>query len=116
MSKGLGDKVANFTKATGIDKVAKAVLGDNCGCEERQKKLNAMFPNLKAQMNENEYVIWGRLKGSARGQISSDVNESIRQLYNSVFNANEKPTTCGSCVRRRVEKLNAVYENTCIEG
>lgn len=116
MSKGLGDKVANFTKATGIDKVAKKVLGEDCGCEERQKKLNAMFPNLKSQMTESQYVIWSKLKPIAKGTITNETNESIRILYNDVFNANEKPTSCGSCVRRRVEKLNAVYENTCIEG
>ena len=43
-SKGLGDSVEKVLKATGIDKVAKKVLGDDCGCEERKKKLNQMFP------------------------------------------------------------------------
>ena len=42
--KGLGDTIERITKATGIDKVAKAVLGDDCGCEERKRKLNQMFP------------------------------------------------------------------------
>ena len=37
-SKGIGDDIAKFTKATGIDKLAKKVLGDDCGCEERRKK------------------------------------------------------------------------------
>jgi len=36
-SKGLGDSIEKVLKATGIDKVAKAVLGDDCGCEERNK-------------------------------------------------------------------------------
>ena len=30
-SKGLGDTIEKITKATGIDKVAKAVLGDDSG-------------------------------------------------------------------------------------
>ena len=41
-SKGLGDSVEKELKATGIDKVAKKVLGDDCGCEERKQKLNKM--------------------------------------------------------------------------
>ena len=50
-SKGLGDDIAKFTKATGIDKLAKKVLGDDCGCEERKQKLNQMFPNLETLDN-----------------------------------------------------------------
>ena len=38
-SKGLGDSVEKVLKATGIDKVAKKVLGDDCGCEQRKEKL-----------------------------------------------------------------------------
>jgi hypothetical protein len=46
--KGLGDTVAMVTKYTGIKyaiEMAKemGVMGD-CGCTERQKKLNEIFP------------------------------------------------------------------------
>ena len=60
MTKGLGDDIAKFTKATGIDKLAKKVLGDDCGCEERRKKLNQMFPNFKniRQFTEDEIKIY----------------------------------------------------------
>ena len=43
-SRGLGDTIAKFTKATGIEKAVKKVFGENCGCEERRSKLNKMFP------------------------------------------------------------------------
>lgn len=47
-SRGLGDTIAKFTKATGIDKVAKfaakAVGEEDCGCEKRQDTLNKIFP------------------------------------------------------------------------
>ena len=39
-SKGLGDSVEKILKATGIDKVAKKVLGDDCGCDKRKEALN----------------------------------------------------------------------------
>ena len=50
-SKGIGDDIAKFTKATGIDKLAKKVLGDDCGCEERKKKLNQCFQTLRTLDN-----------------------------------------------------------------
>jgi hypothetical protein len=47
-SRGLGDTIAKFTKATGIDKVAKfaakAVGAEDCGCNGRQETLNKAFP------------------------------------------------------------------------
>lgn len=49
-SKGLGDTVEKFTKATGIkavvDKVAKAT-GKDCGCGQRKDTLNRVFPYNK---------------------------------------------------------------------
>jgi activator of HSP90 ATPase len=42
-SKGLGDSVEKFTKATGIKKVVDSILGD-CGCSKRKEKLNKVFP------------------------------------------------------------------------
>jgi len=44
---GLGDTIANFTKRTGIDKLAskyEQITGVPCGCNERQEKLNELFP------------------------------------------------------------------------
>jgi hypothetical protein len=41
---GLGDVVAKVTQVTGIAAAVKAVLGDDCGCEARRERMNAMFP------------------------------------------------------------------------
>jgi hypothetical protein len=46
-SRGLGDDVAKFTKATGIQKAVKYMsegLNIPCGCEGRQKAMNTLFP------------------------------------------------------------------------
>lgn len=43
-SRGLGDTVAKFTRATGLDKLA----GDGCGCKKRQAALNALLPYKSA--------------------------------------------------------------------
>jgi len=47
-SKGLGDDIKKITSATKLDIIAESiakVLGKpNCGCSERQDKLNKLFP------------------------------------------------------------------------
>lgn len=49
--KGLGDTIAEFTKATGLDKiadrVAKAAGKEDCGCNRRREILNKKFPYRK---------------------------------------------------------------------
>ena len=42
-SKGLGDSIEKFTKATGIKKIVEKLPGD-CGCKKRKDKLNKLFP------------------------------------------------------------------------
>ena len=46
-SRGLGDSIEKFTKATGIKKVVDRVsegLNIPCGCEGRRDALNILFP------------------------------------------------------------------------
>ena len=113
-SKGIGDSVEKVLKATGIDKVAKAVLGDDCGCEERKEKLNQMFPYKVRQFTEDEIKIYeevdARLTG---GKISGQDQGIMVKLYNKVFNANKKPSGCSSCVKETLAKLKKVYQNSC---
>ena len=48
--RGLGDTIAKFTHATGIDKVAEfytRVTGKDCGCKGRQEALNKLVPYSK---------------------------------------------------------------------
>ena len=46
-SKGFGDTVEKFTKATGIKKVVDTVTKGGCGCNKRKDSLNRMFPYKK---------------------------------------------------------------------
>ena len=46
ISKGLGDTIENFTKATGIKKLADSIPG-GCGCGKRRDALNKIFPYKK---------------------------------------------------------------------
>jgi hypothetical protein len=112
-SKGLGDSVEKVLKATGIDKVAKAVLGDDCGCEERKKKLNQMFPYSRPFTDDEISVYESVLPRLEKGTISGDDQAIMVKLYNKVFNANKKTSSCGSCVKETLAKLKKVYQNSC---
>tara|TARA_R100001082_G_scaffold87810_2_gene54228 strand:- start:1724 stop:1888 length:165 start_codon:yes stop_codon:yes gene_type:complete len=46
-SRGLGDTIEKFTKATGIKKVVEKVTGKDCGCKKRREALNKAFPYKK---------------------------------------------------------------------
>jgi len=112
-SKGIGDDIEKVLKATGIDKVAKKILGEDCGCDERKQKLNQMFPYARP-FTEDELSIYEsvlpRLKG---GTITREDQATLVRLYNKVFNANKKPSSCSSCVQQTLAKLAKVYVNSC---
>ena len=112
-SKGLGDSVEKVLKATGIDKVAKKILGDDCNCQERKNTLNKLFPNARP-FTEDELSIYEsvlpRLKG---GTITREDQATLVRLYNKVFNSNKKPSSCSSCVQQTLAKLAKVYVNSC---
>ena len=113
-SKGLGDTIAKITKATGIDKVAKKVLGDDCGCEERKEKLNKMFPYANVrQFTEDEMSIYESVLPRIKGTVSGQDQATLVKLYNKAFNSNKKTSSCGSCVQQTLAQLAKVYVNSC---
>ena len=49
-SRGLGDSIEKFTKATGIKSVVNKVsnaIGKDCGCNDRRDSLNRIVPYRK---------------------------------------------------------------------
>ena len=117
-SKGLGDSIEKALKATGIDKVAKKVIGDDCGCEERKQALNKMFPYAKVrQFTEDEMSIYESVLPRIGSTVKREDQAILVKLYNKVFNSNKKPSSCGSCVQQTIAQLAKVYVNSCkIEG
>jgi hypothetical protein len=116
-SKGLGDRVANFTKKTGIDKLVHAVVED-CGCEERQKKLNALFPGRNVAMDPADVKAWEELlpaiQAAQRGaKLKRHDTRAMYDIYNRTFNANAKPCSCTGKNKAMVEKLERAYEYSC---
>lgn len=111
-SKGLGDTVEKVFKVTGIDKVAKFVLGEDCGCDERKAKLNAMFPYLKPEcLTEQEHEFLTEWFATNRNSVKPSEQRELLNIYNRVFHQQEQPTSCGTCLAEIVNKLKKVYNN-----
>lgn len=111
-SKGLGDTIAKVTKATKIDKLVKWIAGEDCGCDQRQAKLNALFPYTTKQncLVEEEYNWLHNYMSVHRQVISRDEQHKMLEIYNRVFEANKQSSSCGSCVRELYNTLNKLYK------
>jgi ABC-type thiamine transport system ATPase subunit len=109
-SKGLGDTIAKITEATGIDKVAKFVLGEDCGCDERKEKLNKLFPYAKPLcLTEDEFNTLDTYFKQNTNTLTSDEQTSLIAINNRVLNQKLTFSTCSSCLRDLVSKLRVIY-------
>ena len=109
-STGLGDTVEKVFRKTGIDKLAKAVLGEDCGCENRQELLNTLFPYGKYNAptdEELDIIEW--LFNEARNTISGSMVKEVYSVYNRIFNDKLQPTNCSSCFKPVKQKLLKIH-------
>ena len=111
-SEGLGDTVEKVLEVTGVAKVAKWLLGKDCGCDERKEKLNSLFPYRKPECllkDEHEYLSeWFTEK---RYTMRPTEQKRMLEIYNRVFKVNMQPTSCGSCLRDVMNKLEILYNS-----
>ena len=115
-SKGLGDTIAKVTEATGIDKVVKAVAGDDCGCDKRRERLNKMFPYATGMTEEGKNTYEKVLKpAAARNRFTVKEQNVLNTLYGQVYGKRPTNTSCSSCVIERYKKLTTAYEAYCEE-
>ena len=110
-AQGLGDTVENVLETTGIAKVVKSVLGENCGCEARKEKLNKLFPYKKPEcLNDIDKEYLTNFFSTTNNQLTPKQQTRIIEIYKNVFNQNISPSNCGSCWRDRINELKKVYE------
>lgn len=103
-SKGLGDKVEKVFEKTGIAKIAKWALGEDCGCDERKAKLNKLYPANKPEcLTEDEFLYLNSVIGKTN-QIKVGDQKQLLKIYNRIFKDKATFTNCGSCF------LNGVYK------
>lgn len=109
---GLGDTIAKITKVTGIDKVVKAVAGDDCGCNDRKEKLNKLFNYKKLEcISEEDYLYLNDFFSKRSSKVNHHQKVRLIEIYNFAFNQNEKTTTsCTPCISRVVKNLKKYLE------
>jgi len=108
-AKGLGDTVESVLKATGIDKVAKFLLGEDCGCDARKEKLNALFPYKKPLcLTETEYEWLKAWIETKTNQVIPSDQAQLLVIYNRIFQQRNEPSNCSSCLKDMVDQLKTV--------
>lgn len=115
-SKGLGDTVAKVTEATGIAKVAKAILGDDCGCDKRQEVLNRLFPYVKKNEFTNQDVEdWKKWQSEFDGEeLTVEGQNLIVRLINKLGYAFTACKTCNTSVwLRHIDTINEYVKEVC---
>jgi len=94
-----------------LKKLVKFIAGEDCGCDERKNKLNKIFRHNKLEcLTEDEYNYLTAFFAKNKNILN---NEDIKRLYeisNRIFNKNNKPSSCSSCVRTTVLRLKKIVD------
>lgn len=112
-SEGLGDTVHKVLESTGIDKLAKFVLGEDCGCEERRKKWNELFryrnPNC---LSEEQYNYLKEFFDRSPNKVEGHEVKELTKIYNHVYHWKKREvSSCSSCVASMLGELNKIYQD-----
>lgn len=112
-SKGLGDSVEKVLEKTGIAKVAKFILGEDCGCDTRKESLNRMFPYNKPEcLTEDEYNYLSEWFGTSKTSVTREQQQRLVEIHNRVFKEKAQTTGCTPCFVNGVQKkLKKIYDN-----
>jgi len=111
--KGLGDTVASVLEATGIAKVAKAVLGEDCGCDERKEALNKVLKYKVVNcLEEDEFAYLSDFMAKKANRVSPSEQKELLKIYNRVFNRKQQQTSCSSCLRQVIDQLDKLIKNS----
>ena len=120
-AQGLGDTVESILKATHVDKLAKFVLGEDCGCNERKEALNEWGAKIQNKIStlfrrnnikpltQEEYEYLDEFFSRANQSIKPSEQYKMLEINNRVFSQKLQYTTCGSCVFSMVNQLKTVY-------
>ena len=111
--KGLGDVIENITETTGIKKVVKAIAGDDCGCEERKKKLNDLFPFGKRIIQcatDEQKAYLEALFSKEPTQLSFSQQRELTAIYFHSYGINIEQSQCSDCWRSYLNDLKRLVE------
>ena len=107
---GLGDTVENVLEATGVAKVAKWIMGDDCNCEARKEKLNALFPYRTPKcLTEDEHTYLTESQVLNKQTLKPSEQDAILKIYNRIFGISREPTSCATCWLEIINKMKKVF-------
>lgn len=111
---GLGDTIQKITKATGIEALVKFIGGEDCGCSERQQKLNKLFPYRKPLcMTEQEHDWFTHFKSINNTTLSPMEADKIAVMWSRIFQSKriQKPCSCNpKAWQNMINELTQVYD------
>ena len=111
---GLGDVVEQITTVIGMKAIVKAVVGDDCGCNERKQKLNALFPLGKRIYNcttDEQITYLKNYFESGKKTIAFSERLELIKIYNHAFNIQiSEEDNCSSCWRDYLKDLKRLID------
>jgi len=111
-AQGLGDTIEQITEITGIKKLVEFVAGEDCGCNERKKKLNEWFPYRQPEcLTEEEYNWLTETRILEQQTFKPSEVTRVREIYSRVMKVRLEPSNCSSCFRDIVFDLRKIYNS-----
>lgn len=109
-SEGLGDTIEKVLEATGIAKVAKWILGEDCGCDERKARLNEIFRyRTPLCLTEQEHEWLKEWFSKNPEVVRPSEQKMLFDIHSRIFQVRNELTSCPSCVISRVNDLKKVF-------
>jgi hypothetical protein len=109
-SEGLGDTIEKVLEVTGVAKVAKWLLGEDCGCEERKAALNKMFRyKTPLCLTEQEHEWLKEWFGKNTEVVKPSEQKMFFDIHSRIFQVRNELTNCPPCVKARIDDLRKVF-------
>ena len=109
--KGLGDSVEKALDITGISSLAKAIIGEDCGCDERKSFLNKIVKYKVVNcLEEDEFNYLSDFMERKAIRVAPSEQKVLLKIYNRVFNKKQQQTSCSSCLRNIIKELDKLIK------
>lgn len=112
---GVGDVVEKVLDSKVMKPITEAVKSliwkdnEDCGCEERKKKLNEIFNFHKPNcLEEDEFTYLDKFFSVRRTQVKHSDKLRLYEVYNRVFSTELEPSNCPSCLSAMIRKLRTI--------
>ena len=113
--KGLGDLTKKITQITGVDYLVKKVVGEDCGCDERQEFLNKLVPFGKGEDVEDRafslaFILELKERADTSKLITREEWGLMWDVYRAWVNPLKKNSDCKKCMVNAIAEMLRVLE------